>query len=255
MMNSGKIRIFVLSRILQSVAILAVVFVVVGCEIARSETSWEVAGRSTSIGRSLGLRLEPVNTEPDGSIFAMDEESTLIATFKVSLVERIEETILYRCTNRSVTVAGLPQVDTYLISDPPLQAIPGVTGRAVIDDVPLSIRETPRVITQNLSFSSFPATGEYALVAGACAAWPETDDSRLVYRGAIGADFGVSEALEIELSWEDCERLLSYPVVAFDLWVRMELVETQADIGEVEVEERFASALKRRRIGDLVTDP
>ena len=245
----------VMPRIIRSGMILVVGCSTFGCEIARSEVSWEVVDRSTSIGRSIEFRLEAASVEADGSTFMEREEDSLFALIRVNLVERIEETILYRCTTRSVTVAGLPQVETFLISDPPLQAIPGVTGRAVVDDVPVSIRETPRVITQNLSFSSFPATGEYALVAGACAAWPEADDPHSVYRGQIDAKFGISETSEIELSRDECERLFSYPVEAFDLWVRMELVDRQPGVGEVKIEERFASALKRRRIGDLIADP
>ncbi|MDB3961497.1 hypothetical protein N9411_00605, partial [bacterium] len=210
--------------------------------------------RTTSVGRSLEIELDPV-VQRDGSFFKLNQSDRLIAIIEASLVEQVEETIVYRCTISSVTVAGITQVESYLISDPPNQAIAGVTRRSVIEDVPPAIRETPRVITQKLSFSSFPARGEFVFVAGGCSAWPDDDDPLCVYRGHITADFGTDPSLEIGLGREDCEEILNYPVEAFDLWVRMELVDRQPGVGEVKIEERFASALKRRRIGDLIADP
>ena len=217
-----------------------------GCGDKMAATQdWALVERDRSLNRRLLIEADSFSVGKSGQ-FELSKDC-LAANLSIRLVDQRRETLVYECTERSASSIGIRRVETFRISDPPMQPLAGVSDRARLGDIPKSVRREPMAFSDSLSLSTYPLLLEYQLVADAVDEWIVIgSDPRLLRSGSRQLNIGVREDLEIEFCDQEFEVLASIPTKSFCLRVRIVPDGwTLGDLGVVAMERTVATVSRK----------
>lgn len=219
-----------------------------GCGDKMATTQdWALVERDRALDRRLLIEADSVSVGKRGQ-FELSEDC-LAANLSIRLVDQGRETLVYECTERSTSSIGIPLVETFRISDPPMQPLAGVSDRARLGDIPKSVRREPLAFSDSLSLSTYPLLLEYQLVADVADQWIADDsDPRLLRSGSRQLDVGIGKNIEIEFCDQEFELIASIPAREFRLRVR--IVPDGWSLGRIRVAamERTVATVSRKEL-------